>query len=80
LTARKAQFVYEKSVNSPEMPPRSPAAWVFPDEMSEVKNCVRCNGGFNTLSEEIIVRFIPLCFPFDHTQSHVSGGKVGHVT
>jgi hypothetical protein len=35
LTAQKAPFVEEKSIKSPEMPPRHPSAWVFPDEMKK---------------------------------------------
>ena len=69
----KAPFVEEKSIKSPEMPPRSPAAWVFPDEMSAMINFVHCNGELTTLSVEIIVRFIALLSPFNGKQGPVCG-------
>ena len=78
--SRKASFVEEKSVKSPEVPLRSPAAWSRPGEFNAMKNCARCNGGLNTLTGEVKVRFISLLCSFDCTQSPVCGGKFGQVT
>ena len=78
--SRKAPFVEEKSVMSPEMPLRSPAAWVLPGEFNAMRNCARCKGGLSTLSSEVNVRFISLLSPFDCTQSPVYGVKGGQVT
>ena len=50
LTARSASFVEGKSVNSPEMPPSSPAALLLPGEVNAIKHCVRCNGGLAKMS------------------------------
>jgi hypothetical protein len=80
LTANNAPFVEEKLIKSPEMPPRFPSAWVFPDEMSAMKNCVRCSGGLTTQLGEVFVRFIALLSSFDRTLSPFCEGKVGLVT
>jgi hypothetical protein len=70
----------EKSVKSPEMPPRFQSAWELPGEISAMKNCARFNEGLTTLSEEVLARFISLLSPFDRTQGPVCGEKVGQVT
>jgi hypothetical protein len=69
--------VEEKSVKSPEMSPRSPPARALTGELNAMMYFARCNGGLNTLSGEVNLRFITLLSPFDCTQSPVCGGKVG---
>jgi len=78
--SRKASFVEEKSVKSPEVPLRSPAAWSRPGEFNAMKNCARCNGKLATMQGEVRMRFITFPLPFDRRQSLVCGGKVGQVT
>ena len=70
LTVRKAPFVEEKSVKSPEMPPRSPPARALPGVFNAMRNFSRCNGGITTMSSEVL----------DYKESPICGGKVGQVT
>jgi uncharacterized protein with PIN domain len=78
LTARNATFVEEQSVKSPEIPHRSSCV-VLPGELNAIKNCIRCNGGLAKMSGKVNVEFIYFLSPFDRTQRHVCGGRVGQV-
>ena len=80
MNLNRVSFVEEKLFKSPEMPPRSPAAWVLPGEFNAMKNCARCNGRLAMLSGDIIVPFIDFPLEFDRTQGPFFGGKVGKVT
>ena len=77
MTARKAVFVDEKWIDKPEISPRDPAAWVYPDELCAMKNGAHYNWGLATLSNEVDVRFVALLSLFDRTQGRVGGRKVG---
>jgi uncharacterized protein with PIN domain len=71
--------VDEKSVKSSLKKPRSSGV-VLPGELNAMKNCIRCNGSLAKVSGEVNVEFIYFLSPFDRTQRHVCGGKVGQVT
>ena len=70
LTARKAVFVVEKEVDSPEILKYqlNPAAWVLPGKINAMENCAHCNGRLTTLSGEVNMRFIVLLNLFDRSQ------------
>ena len=78
MTARKAVFVLEKSVKSPEMP-RSGGV-VLPGKINAMENCAHCNWRLTTLSGEVNVRFIVLLSLFDRTQGRVCVEKAGQLT
>ena len=83
MAARKALFVEEKPVKSPEILYHLDlaAAWLLPGEINPMKNCsVHSDWGLTTMSGEVEERFTALLSPFDCTHRPVCGGKVGQVT
>ena len=76
MTARKAVFVVDKRIDSPEISTQSGGVGAF-SKINAKQNSAHCNWGLTILLSEVNVRFIVLLSLIDRTQGRVRGGKAG---